>query len=298
MAEDNCAICFESLHWPNVIKFCPASHKFHKKCIKTWINNLAAHGQPVTCPLCRAVIDPEVIIKLDKDMWEPITIILNGSTLIVSATLVRNTMILIGQYLKYVDARDNDILYNHLIADTQRRLIEAEDRFELAEEAAFVNGNVGAEAALGQRALNISNIRGRLDLAHERSREGFAIMSRSIDELYCSTGILFFLAIVFGFLVAYKRRHNRRLGGDPNDKGDLCINDECVNVPEKYHQKLQEIFDNLKENVHKMEKLMKDKPISSARSARSARTSHKKSTHRSSTHKRSTHRPSALITSR
>jgi hypothetical protein len=225
-------------------------------------------------------------------MWEPITIILNGSTLVVSAALVRSAMIFIGQYLKYVDARDNDILYNHLIADTQRKLIEAEDGFELVEEAAFFNGNAGAEAALGQRALNISNIRGRLDLVHERSREGFAIMSRSIDELYYSTGILFGLSIFLGYLLAYRISRSRRLGGDPNNKGNLCVNDECVNVPEKYHQKLQEIFDNLKTNVHKMMKLIKDKPSSSRHSTR--KSSHKlthKSSHKSTYKRSSTHMP-------
>jgi Ring finger domain len=285
MAEDNCAICFEPLNWPNVIDFCPANHKFHKKCIKTWINNLAAHGQPVTCPLCRAIVDPEVLKNLDNDMWEPITIILNGSTLVVSAALVRSAMIFIGQYLKYVDARDNDILYNHLIADTQRRLIEAEDRFELANEA-------GSSELLGQRALNISNIRGRLDIIHERSREGFAIMSQSIDELYYSTGILFCLSVILGYLLAYRISRSRRLGGDPNNKGNLCVNDECVNVPEKYHQKLQEIFDHLKTNVHKMMKLIKDKPSSSRHSTR--KSSHKsthKSSHKSTYKRSSTHMP-------
>jgi hypothetical protein len=234
------------------------------------------------------VIDPEVLIKLDKDMWNPITIAINGSTLIVSATLVRSAMIFIGQYLKYVDARDNDILYNHLIADTQRRLIEAEDGFELANEAAFFNGNAGSAALVAHRALNISNIRGRLDLAHERSREGFAIMSQSMDELYCSTGILFGLSVLLAYLLAYRVSRSRRLGGDPTHKNNVCVNDECVNVPEKYHQKLQEIFDNLEANIHKMEKLIKDKPSSSARSTR--KSSHK-STHKSTYKRSSTHRP-------
>ena len=47
--ENNCSICFETMHWPLQLQ---CGHRFHISCLKEW----KAHQ--AVCPLCRGPLRP------------------------------------------------------------------------------------------------------------------------------------------------------------------------------------------------------------------------------------------------
>ena len=56
---DLCAICLNSLTEGVVVEGCPGRHRFHKGCLKAWVDT--HDTQAVTCPTCRGNIDPKLI---------------------------------------------------------------------------------------------------------------------------------------------------------------------------------------------------------------------------------------------
>jgi hypothetical protein len=48
-----CSICCENVKSNEFLRKLPCKHKFHKKCVDKWLNNLLKKSENTSCPLCR-----------------------------------------------------------------------------------------------------------------------------------------------------------------------------------------------------------------------------------------------------
>lgn len=48
-----CSICCENVKSNEFLRNLPCKHKFHKKCVDKWLNNLLKKSENTSCPLCR-----------------------------------------------------------------------------------------------------------------------------------------------------------------------------------------------------------------------------------------------------
>ena len=56
-----CSICCENVKSNEFLRNLPCKHKFHKKCVDKWLNNLLKKSENASCPLCRKNIFKRLI---------------------------------------------------------------------------------------------------------------------------------------------------------------------------------------------------------------------------------------------
>nr|UUV42653.1 MAG: RNA-dependent RNA polymerase [Tuatara cloaca-associated tombusvirus-1] len=57
LSDDQCVICKDSFGEGNICVRLPCSHLYHYRCIKEWVEVLAGHGAPGSCPMCTRELD-------------------------------------------------------------------------------------------------------------------------------------------------------------------------------------------------------------------------------------------------
>jgi hypothetical protein len=57
----HCAICCEESEMKSPVRLLPCKHRFHKRCIDTWIRTLLLRKKDPSCPLCRHILQEQVL---------------------------------------------------------------------------------------------------------------------------------------------------------------------------------------------------------------------------------------------
>jgi hypothetical protein len=107
MDEDTCAICYDT-NDVNSIVLCSGegwAHRFHRDCIKLWLNRNIHSATHFTCPMCTRLIPKITIEALPANMWESITLTLkkSGTAIVenpITSIYVTTQIVLAGAYVR------------------------------------------------------------------------------------------------------------------------------------------------------------------------------------------------------
>jgi hypothetical protein len=221
----DCSICLESLNdgRPTTL-FCQRNvagveqgHIFHNVCIQGWINTNI--GQPITCPLCRAPIAVEVLQELPENFWNPITIIFNGSLILIKSALVATFAIGLQRWAEYNHASSIELAALQQYARTL-------ERFQGPSSTESM-GNL----TMNRYLHRVSQV--QLNSTHGQLQENVKTL----------IGLLMLLLIVNIFK---KIRTLYRGGGNT-----LSINGDSIEIPTGFEHTVKEAFSSLKKIVAK-----------------------------------------------
>jgi len=226
---DTCSICLDSLHdGRQLTNFCNGqdehgngwSHIFHVQCIQGWINT-PIHMGGITCPLCRRLIQVQDIEIIPIHLWKPMEIVLDGSHIIITGSIIRNLYISTQQWFQY-----QAIESLHLIA-----LQTYVATYEQLEHARSTGANIGSL----ESARNLSSIQERV------ASQAANIQMNQLREY---TQTLIGLLILMLLVTKLRSYQGQRGGGKV-----LSINGNSIQIPQEFECTIQEAFNSIKKGL-------------------------------------------------
>lgn len=248
MNADNCGICLESLQDGRPVRELHSgpdwSHIFHDQCIRSWINSCVGQGRSIECPMCRAPLNAENLRAIPESFWDPVKIVFAASELVFPGLILRQMYITYHEWLEFnrLEELDNLAFRNYA-------------RSSLLLSSSMSNGGERPLLSTGHQNFNTfltSSLRNNFNQSRAVYR---GAIRNSMNSLHATRSK--FLSNMFALLLImsvlnYVKMRARRGGG--NEKS-ICINDVCIGVPEDSMCTVQEAFDNLKNELSKINKV-------------------------------------------